>query len=253
MSQKHERDIYFCLNKYLHLPIFYNPPLDIFHSNVSISMIYHQPFVQYNTMSLRTWHRRMWSMAQVYWGLDKRGPYIILLSTCSHWRNITTKYQGCTISLNYMQYWINYWYIIADMLKLISMIYSIWKIEMWNVGSVFTNHINKNIVDSNNSSNCHNELFEFEVRYLYIPKRTVTSTEPLTWAYFTVCISSKLTRHKTHFRFTKGNPYLTLTGELWGAWRFGGNWPRYNSTTLYISVFSYDQCSLALLISVLSR
>ena len=32
-------------------------------------------------------------------------------------------------------------------------------------------------------------------------------------------------------------PYLALTGELWGVYceDFGGNWPRYNATGLYIN------------------
>ena len=47
---------------------------------------------------------------------------------------------------------------------------------------------------------------------------------------------------KSEFVFTKDNPCLALTGELWGVYceYFGENWPRYNGTALYmrLGVFS---------------
>ena len=37
-------------------------------------------------------------------------------------------------------------------------------------------------------------------------------------------------------RITTDTPYVALTGKQWGVCRedFGGNWPRYNGTPLYI-------------------
>ena len=45
-----------------------------------------------------------------------------------------------------------------------------------------------------------------------------------------------MTDPKSDFTLTKDTPYLALMGELWGAYceNFQENWPRYNSTVLYI-------------------
>ena len=42
--------------------------------------------------------------------------------------------------------------------------------------------------------------------------------------------------HKLDLELMKGTSYLTLIGELWGAYceDLGDNWPCYNSTTQYV-------------------
>ena len=44
------------------------------------------------------------------------------------------------------------------------------------------------------------------------------------------------TEHELDFELTKGNPYLALKGELWGAYckTFAENWPR-KLTALYFT------------------
>ena len=46
----------------------------------------------------------------------------------------------------------------------------------------------------------------------------------------------RVAEYKSDFKFTRDNPYLARTGELWSVFceYFGGNWPRYNGTALYV-------------------
>ena len=48
---------------------------------------------------------------------------------------------------------------------------------------------------------------------------------------------SSSVKHQSEAAPTKDTPYLTLMGELWGVFReyYGENWPRYNSTALYLA------------------
>ena len=45
---------------------------------------------------------------------------------------------------------------------------------------------------------------------------------------------------ESDIRITRNAPYLALTGKLWSVYceDFGGNWPRYNGTTLYLRDWS---------------
>ena len=49
-------------------------------------------------------------------------------------------------------------------------------------------------------------------------------------------------RNINEFKYTKGTPYLALTGELWGVFceESGENWGCYNRTVLYMEIYCVD-------------
>ena len=53
-----------------------------------------------------------------------------------------------------------------------------------------------------------------------------------------------IAERKSNIRLTKDNPYLALTGELWGVFceDFEENWPRFNGTALYTAIMELPNC-----------